>query len=283
MRQVLAIPAFRRLWLAQFVSMLGDFLAAFAILNVASFQLHASASQMTWISIAYLAPTALLGPVIGVFVDRWPLKPTLIASDLIRSCVALTYLAATQIWHYYAATLAIAFVSTFFSPAQGVGVRITVPKEGLLSASALMQQIIFIMRIAGPGLSGLIISAFGPQVCYWVDSGTFMLSAVLLWSIPLVRPAPGPDAQAQTATGLKRVWVDLRAGVEFILHHGAVLFVVLAMASAIFAIGCFGPLIAVHVRDNLHASTGVFSSASALIGGGIFVGMTFLRKLAARF
>jgi DHA3 family macrolide efflux protein-like MFS transporter len=82
---------------------------------------------------------------------------------------------------------------------------------------------------------------------------------------------------------MRRVWLDLRAGFDFLFHHAAVLFVVLAMASGIFAIGCFGPLIAVHVRDNLHAGTTVFSAASALIGLGIFVGITFLRGFASRF
>jgi len=82
---------------------------------------------------------------------------------------------------------------------------------------------------------------------------------------------------------MRNVWLDLRAGFDFLLHHAAVLFAVLAMASGIFAIGCFGPLIAVHVRDNLHAGTTIFSLASALIGLGIFVGITFLRGLASRF
>src|SRR5438105_2252492 len=47
-RQVLAIAPFRRLWLAQLVSVLGDFLAIFAVLAVATFGLHATASQITF-------------------------------------------------------------------------------------------------------------------------------------------------------------------------------------------------------------------------------------------
>lgn len=283
-REVLANTAFRRLWLAQCISIFGDFLAAFAILNVASFRLNATPSEITWVTISYMGPTALLAPIVGVFVDRWPLKPTLIASDLIRACIAVTYLFATKLSHFYMITVALAIVSTFFTPAQGVGVRLLVPREGLLSANTLMQQIMFVMRIAGPGLAGLVIRLFGSAVCYAVDVASFLASAALLSTIPLTRPATPPvETPGEAATGVKRVWLDFRAGFDFLVHHGAVLFVVLAMASGIFAIGCFGPLIAVHVRDNLHAGTVVFSAASALIGAGMFAGVTFLRRIADRF
>jgi len=124
----------------------------FAILNVASFQFRATASEITWITISYMLPTALLGPIIGVFVDRWPLKPTLILSDVVRALLTLSFLFASTMWHFYAAMAAISVVSTFFLPAQGVGIRLLVPREGQLSASATMQQIVFIMRIAGPGV-----------------------------------------------------------------------------------------------------------------------------------
>ena len=44
-------------------------------------------------------------------------------------------------------------------------------------------------------------------------------------------------------------------GIGFILGHAALLFVILAFAAGMFILGCFGPLIAVYVRDTLHAST----------------------------
>ena len=75
----------RRLWYAQVVSLLGDFLALFAVISVVSFRLHGTPAQVTGVQISYMLPLALLGPLSGVFVDRWPLKPTLVASDLIRA------------------------------------------------------------------------------------------------------------------------------------------------------------------------------------------------------
>jgi MFS transporter, DHA3 family, macrolide efflux protein len=69
---------------------------------------------------------------------------------------------------------------------------------------------------------------------------------------------------------------------SFIVHHAAILFVVLAMAAGLFTIGCFGPLIAIYVRDTLHASARVFGIVSGTVGVGLLVGTQGLRPLAQR-
>ena len=84
-RDVLGLTVMRRVWYAQIVSLLGDFLAVFAVISVVTYRLHGTPPQVTGVQIAYMLPLALLGPLSGVFVDRWPLKPTLIASDLVRA------------------------------------------------------------------------------------------------------------------------------------------------------------------------------------------------------
>jgi MFS family permease len=74
----------------------------------------------------------------------------------------------------------------------------------------------------------------------------------------------------------------MREGMSFILHHAAVLFVVLAMAAGLFIIGCFGPLVAIYVRDNLQGSARLFGYVSGMIGVGLLLGTQILRKLATR-
>jgi MFS family permease len=61
-----------------------------------------------------------------------------------------------------------------------------------------------------------------------------------------------------------------------------VLFVVLAMAAGLFIVGCFGPLIAIFVRDWLHGSPRLFGAVSAMIGTGWIAGMPVLRALSRR-
>src|SRR5215472_14438948 len=102
MSEVLRFPLLRRLWYAQLISVFGDFLALFAVIAVLTFRLHATPQQITGLQIAYMLPIAVLGVLAGVFVDRWPLKPTMVSSDSIRAGLCLLLLAATQIWHFYA-------------------------------------------------------------------------------------------------------------------------------------------------------------------------------------
>src|SRR6266849_520450 len=97
LRQVFQMPAMRRLWLAQLVSIFGDFLALFAVIRVISFKLHGTPAQVTMVSLAYIAPLALFGPIAGVFVDRWNVKATMISSDLIRGVLALALVFAQSL------------------------------------------------------------------------------------------------------------------------------------------------------------------------------------------
>ena len=88
-RDVLRIEVMRRVWYAQVISLFGDFLALFAVIVVVSFAMHGTPNQITGVQIAYMLPIVFVGPIAGVFVDRWPLKPTLVASDLIRAVLAV--------------------------------------------------------------------------------------------------------------------------------------------------------------------------------------------------
>src|ERR671938_2137613 len=100
-RDVLRIEVMRRVWYAQVISLFGDFLALFAVIAVVSFRMHGTAAQLTGLQIAYMLPIVFVGPVAGVFVDRWPLKPTLVSSDLIRAVLALLLIPTTSVWQVY--------------------------------------------------------------------------------------------------------------------------------------------------------------------------------------
>ena len=284
MGEVMRIPMLRRLWYAQVVSVFGDFLALFAVISIITFRLHATAQQVTGVQIAYMLPIAILGILAGVFVDRWPLKPTMVSSDSIRAALCLLLLAAHQIWHFYAILAAISVVSSFFGPAQGVAIRSAVPLHGLRSANALMQQVMFGMRIIGPAIAAFMVAYLGPASCYIFDAVSFVASACLIASVALVRTAPKPAAPGEENTSaIGKIWLDMKQGISFIVHHAALFFVILAMAAGMFVIGCFGPLIAIYVRDSLHASTKMFGIVSPMIGLGMLLGInglnTFGKKL----
>lgn len=283
MGEVLRIAMMRRLWYAQIISVFGDFLALFAVIGILTFRLHATPQQVTGVQIAYMLPIAVLGIMAGVFVDRWPLKPTMVSSDSIRAVLVLLLLFAHQTWHFYAVLAAISIVSSFFGPAQGVAIRSAVPLHGLRSANALMQQVMFGMRIIGPAAASFMVASFGPTSCYVLDSASFVGSALLIASVPFLVPAKAaPKTTHEGASALVKIWLDMRQGIHFIFHHAALLFVILAMAAGMFVIGCFGPLIAVYVRDSLHASTRFFGIASAMIGLGMLLGVNGLNSFGKK-
>jgi MFS transporter, DHA3 family, macrolide efflux protein len=279
MGAVMRIPMMRRLWYAQTISVFGDFLALFAVIAILTFKLHATPQQVTGIQIAYMLPIAILGILAGVFVDRWPLKPTMVASDSIRAALCLLLLVATQIWHFYAILAAISIVSSFFGPAQGVAIRSAVPLHGLRSANALMQQVMFGMRIIGPAIAAFMVAYLGARSCYIFDSVSFVASACLIASVALVRTMPKPATPtAENVSAIGKVWLDMKQGISFIVHHAALFFVILAMAAGMFVIGCFGPLIAIYVRDSLHASTKMFGIVSPMIGLGMLIAVNGLNS-----
>ena len=263
--------AVRRLWLAQLVSIAGDFLALFAVLSLASFRLHATPAQITGVSISYMLPLALFGPLAGVLADRWNPQHTMVSSDLIRAFLALLLVFATQLTQIYAILFALSAVSTFFIPAQTITIRALVPPQELLALNATLQQAMLITRILSPAVAGALVANAGPASCFYLDVVSFLVSALIISTARFPLP---PRQRTQT----RAVLTGLATGIRFILAHPAISFVMTAMASATFAISCFSPLIALFVRDILRADTRTFGVISALIAVGMLVGTTLVRR-----
>ncbi|HWN99365.1 MAG TPA: MFS transporter [Blastocatellia bacterium] len=278
-REVLRLKPVRRLWLAQIVSVFGDFLAIFAVLSYVSFNLHATAPQVTLISVSFMIPFAFIGPIAGVFVDRWNVKRTMIASDLIRAGIAVALVFAGTLGQIYALLFLLSLVSTFFVPAQTVTLRTIVPREGLLAANSLIQQAFQIMRIVSPALAGAMVGWFGAGSCYYLDGVSYVFSAGMIATLVIARE---PIVPAKGSHPIKSILNDLMAGLKFIFTHSTISFVIMAMAAGMFAISCFGPLIAVYVRDELHATSLAFGIINSLIGVGMIAGTLTMSRLAQK-
>lgn len=277
-RDVMQIPAFRRLWAGQLVSLFGDFLVIFAVLSFATFDLHATATQITYITVSFLVPFAFFGPIAGVFVDRWNLKRTMIISDLIRAVLVVLLIRASNIYAIYAVLMTMSFVSTFFVPAQSVTLRTLVPPNGLMSANALMQQAMQVIRIITPALAGALVGWFGAYVCYLIDTSSFLFSALMIAPLTINRVITPAATDKNNSVG--SIVAEFGAGMKFILTHANISFVILALTAGMFAISCFGPLVAVFVRDNLKADEFVFGVVNSLIGVGMILCTIAIGKFA---
>jgi DHA3 family macrolide efflux protein-like MFS transporter len=260
------------LWIAQLVSVFGDFLAVYAIFSIVSFQMHASATEVSLVLVFYLLPLAVVSPVAGVFVDSWNVKRTMIGSDLTRAALFLLLLFTKTVWQIYAVLLVASTVSSFFLPAQSITVRNLVPRTGLMSANALIQQAFQAMQIISPAVAGLLVSGVGPRSCFWLDSATFVFSAGMLSTLAI------PHDPSPALKDVRSVVTELSAGAKFILTHPAISFVVIAMTAGMFAVRCFGALLAVYVRDVLKSGTSLFGILGSLVGFGMIIGTQFTRR-----
>ena len=277
LREVLHIKAVRRLWIAQMVSVFGDFLVVFAVLSHASFNLNASPTQITLIVVIFLVPYAFIGPLVGVFVDRWNIKRTMIASDLIRAALVLLLVFADNLAWICGTLFLLSTVSTFFVPAQIVAIRAITPPEGLISANALMQQAMQMVRIFTPALAGAMVGWFGARPCYLIDSTSFLISAAIIWTLHIARD---PAASSKDSHPVNAVFNDMLMSVKFIFTNASLVFAILAMAAGIFALSCVGPLIAVYVRDELKSSEVVFGAINSSVGIGMIVATLAISRLA---
>ncbi|HTS25576.1 MAG TPA: MFS transporter [Bryobacteraceae bacterium] len=274
--EVLKIRSIRRLWIAQLVSIFGDFLAVFAVFSVVTFQLHGTATQVSVILAAYLLPMAVISPFAGVFVDKWNVKWTMIASDLIRGVLVLALLFGQHdLWTIYGIFCALSTVSTFFMPAQSVAVRALAPAAGLLAVNALMSQAVQGSQIISPSVAGLLVQTIGANSCFLFDSFSFFFSAAMVGTLVIERQR---TAGAPAAAG--SLVASMREGFRFIFTHGAISFVMIAMTAGMFAVRCFGALLSVYVRDVLGSTEVLFGVLNTLIGLGMIVGTQSLHRFA---
>jgi len=274
--QVLRNRPFLVLWLAQLVSSFGDWLAILAIFSMVTFRWNGSANDMAWVFASFIGPLAVVGPVAGVLVDRWNLKRTMILSDLTRALLVFAMIFATDLWHICILMAMLSSLSAFFLPAQGSMIPLLVQKEELLVANALNSQTVHLTKIIGPATAGFLVSAFGEKLCFLLDSGSFVVSAALLFTLHAAR------TPKESTGGVRAAWTDLGDGLRFIWTHAALRFVILAAAAAIFALGAFNALVAIFVRDVLHAEAKLFGGLVSVIGVGTIVGATVIGRFAQK-
>jgi MFS family permease len=272
-KTILQYRPFRTLWLAQFVSIFGDFLALFGVISLITFRLHGSAVQVTTVTIAYVLPLAIISPVAGVFVDHWNVKRVMIASDLIRGVLIVLLVFVTDVAQICAIFAILSAVSSFFAPAQSVTIRTVVPREGLLAANAMITQAFYIVRLLSPFAAGALIAWLGEKVCFYLDTGSFLFSAAMISTLAIVRPRLQTDKTVQALTQ------DFLAGNKFIFTHAGLTFVFLAMGAAMFVLSAFSPLISIYIRDSLSAGPFIFGFISSMVGIGLIVGAQVLSRL----
>ena len=217
--QLLSTWNFGLLWSGQVISQIGDGLTKVALLWFV-YQLTGSALNMTVVGVLQTLPPLLLGPLIGVYLDRSPKKSIMIRVDFIRTflilLIPLLYaLGVLTVVRLYFIVFLIAVISTAFGPALASMVPTLVQPAQLSAANALIQTTAHIGVLVGPAFSGLMITLIGTQNVLYLDAATFLFSALCLL---LIRVQP-KAAISGPATPTTPVGQDLLAGIRFIQHR----------------------------------------------------------------
>jgi MFS transporter, DHA3 family, macrolide efflux protein len=236
--------------------------------------MHGTAVQVTAVTIAYVLPLAVIGPMAGVLVDHWNPKAVMIASDLIRAALILLLLVVHDVRQISVIFAVLSTVSSFFMPAQSVVVRTIVPREGLLAANALMSQAFYVVRLASPAAAAGLILLLTEKACFYFDAASFVFSAIMIGSLAIARRERAPVEKT-----LRSLSQDFLAGNRFIFTHAGLAFVFIAMAVAMFVLGSFSPLISVYIRDALRGGTFWFGIISSMIGVGLIAGTQLVTRL----
>ena len=268
---ILKQRAFRTLWLAQLVSVFGDFLAIFGVISRITFRLHGTPVDVSVVMVAYMLPLAVVGPLAGVLVDRWRVRRVMIASDLVRALLAASLIFAHDVRGIAVILALLGFFSSFFGPAQSVALRTLVPPENLLAANAMLSQAFYVVRILSPAIAGALVAWAGENLCFWLDAGSFLFSAALISTLLIERPLTHQGS-------VKALTHDFAEGNRFIFTHRALTFAFLASAAAMFMLSSFSPLISIYIRDTLHAGTLLYGGISSMVGVGLIFGTQLLAK-----
>jgi len=185
-RDLLRIPDFRRLFLAQAISDVGDGMTYLA-LYLLILGLTGSSAAIALVSIVVAIPPVTIGLVAGAFVDRLDRRRIMLASDAARAAIILAivpFQSAAALPAVFLLAFLQAVVGTFFSPARAAVLPRVVPPEGLLAANSLSQMSRVVGTVVGFAFTGAVAGAAGVVwPAFVIDAATFLVSLVIVLGV----------------------------------------------------------------------------------------------------
>ncbi|MCG2593504.1 MFS transporter [Ramlibacter sp. XY19] len=206
---------YRRLWLSILISSFGAQVTMLAIPLTAAVLLHATPSQMGYLTAMELLPFALFSLPAGVWLDRVRKLPVYISGELlVAGTLATVPLAWMLGWLGLPYMYFVAFVIGCVVVCAGTAAQIVltqiVPRSRLVEAHARNALASSAADVAGPGLAGALIRLVGAPAALLADAFMLLASVTILRKLPVVEPplegAPAPFGGA------------LKAGLRFVRH-----------------------------------------------------------------
>ncbi|MGW4396185.1 MFS transporter [Amycolatopsis nivea] len=280
MRGILRSPDFRRLWLADGLSQVGNRIDFLVIPLLATTTLAASVAEVSLLRTLSTLPYLLLGLQVGAWCDRMRNRPVLITADLARAVligsvpIAAVFGSLTLGQLYVVVLLAGGF-TVFFNVAHQTYLPNLVERGELPDANARLQTNLSVAAIAGPGLGGMIVQFIGGAGAMAVDALTY------LWSAAWLRRIRTPDVRPEPAErNLRR---EIGEGLRTVLHHPILRAITIHSAvSSLFQSMFMAVSVVFSVRD-LHLEPFMIGLVNTVSLTGALLASMVARRLGTRF
>jgi len=217
---------FQRLWSAQFISQFGDRIHQLALVGLIAERAPGSAMGLAKLLAFTILPVFIIQPFAGVLVDRWDRKKTLFICDLGRGLLVLTipflFILKESMLPIYAVVFLAFCFSRFYIPAKMSIIPDLVEEDTLLAANSLVSTTGMMAFVFGCALGGFLIDWFGARTGFIIDSATFFISGLIIYSISLpikvkFKKSELLKSSHEIVDTIKRsFWVELKEG--FVLY-----------------------------------------------------------------
>ena len=190
---------FRRLWLAQIVSEIGDWFYTLAIYSLL-LQLTGRASSVALALVLQVLPQTFIGPAAGVINDRVRRKRVMITADLARMVIVFAMLlvrSRSTVWLVYPLLLLETLMAAFFEPARTSVIPNITPREDVLLANTLSSATWSVNLLVGASVGGVVAALLGRDAVFMLNALSFLVSAILIGRMRFAEP------HAQSAAPLR--------------------------------------------------------------------------------
>jgi MFS family permease len=171
--------------MGQVVSEVGDHFNSIAVLSL-TLKLTGSGLAVGGVMIARTLPAIIAGPVAGVALDRFDRRKIMIASDIVRSIIALAFiliLRYQQRWLLFFLSGLLVFASPFFTNGRSALLPRITSKGELHIANALTQTTAWLTLSIGTLLGGVSTMRFGYEWAFVANAISFVFSAWAVWHL----------------------------------------------------------------------------------------------------
>ena len=287
-RDLLKDKDFSLLWASQIISNFGDRLNQMALIGLVYSRTPGSTIELAKLLSFTIIPVFLIGPIAGIYVDRWNRKHIMIFSDLIRGVLVflmpIVIIYSKSMVPIYILVFIIFSFTRFFVSAKLAIIPDIVHKDRLLLANSLTSTTMMIATIVGYGFGGLLVAWLGAKGGFYVDSATFFISALMLSSVALRFRKPMTGVREKFRKLIKKtVLGDIKEGLLYLKGHKDIRMVANTLSLIMAGVGSVYIIIIVFVQETLRSSTEHLGFLAMFLGTGLFFGSIAYGRFGSRF